>query len=197
MSTGIVSSIRTVDSEINSSSSIAGAIQTDAAINKGNSGGPIFNAEGEVIGIAQQIKSPSGTSSGVGFAIPINTAHRALDEIRASGAVHYAWLGLTTWTMSPQFARQYNIGSARGVVVEKALGPAADAGIRGGARSVSFLGDEVALGDVVTRIAGYDIATSDDVSRVASRVKPGQRIDIDLIRNGRSMTATIIAAEKQ
>lgn len=197
LSTGIVSSIRTVDSEINSSSSIAGAIQTDAAINKGNSGGPIFNAQGEVIGIAQQIKSPSGTSSGVGFAIPINTARRALDQIRSSGAVHYAWLGLTTWTMSPQFARQYNIGADRGVVVEKALGPAADAGLRGGARSVAFLGDQVALGDVVISIAGYQVATSDDVSRVASRLDPGQRVRIELIRNGRKMTATLTAAEKR
>lgn len=197
LSTGIVSSIRTVDSEINETSRIAGAIQTDAAINKGNSGGPIFNAEGEVIAIAQQIKSPSGTNAGVGFGIPINTARRALEQIQASGKVRYSWLGLTTWTMTPQFSRQYGVGPQHGVIVEQALGPAADAGIRGGTRDVTFMGERVSFGDLVTSIAGIDVRTSDDVTRIASRLNPGDQVDVTFYRNGQEMHATVTPSEKQ
>ena len=196
LSTGIVSSIRTVDSEINQTSRIAGAIQTDAAINKGNSGGPIFNAQGDVIAIAQQIKSPSGTSAGVGFGIPINTARRSMEQIKASGSVQYSWLGLTTWTMTPQFSRQYGVGPTHGVIVEKALGPAADAGIRGGTRQVTFMGERVAFGDLITSIAGLPVRSSDDVTRIASRLNPGDQIDVTVYRDGHEMHVNLTSAEK-
>ncbi len=197
LSTGIVSSIRTVDSEINDSSRIAGAVQTDAAINKGNSGGPIFNRDGDVIAIAQQIKSPTGANAGVGFGIPINTARRALEHIRSSGEVRYAWLGLTTWTVTPQFAAQYNLPRSTGVIVEQARGPAADAGVRGGSSHITFMGERVRFGDLLTHLAGVEVRSSDDVSRIASRIDPGQRVEAQVYRAGRHMTLTLVAADKR
>src|SRR5438034_11167747 len=106
MSVGIVSA---VDRSISSLTDfqISGAIQTDAAINPGNSGGPLVGADGRVIGINQQIASKSGGGEGVGFAVPIDVVKRSVAQLRASGAVHYAYLGVVSVPLYPQLVEKF------------------------------------------------------------------------------------------
>ena len=111
LSVGVVSATdRTIDS-LTSGYSVSGAIQTDASINRGNSGGPLFDGRGRVIGINAQIRSTSGTAEGVGFAIPIDTARRALEQLVRSGKVSYAYVGVTTQDVTP--ASRSGSGSTR------------------------------------------------------------------------------------
>src|SRR6185436_19132244 len=116
LSVGVVSATnRTIDS-LTSSYSVAGAIQVDAPINSGNSGGPLFDAKGRVIGINAQIRSTSGTAEGVGFAIPINVARRALDQLVRTGHVSYAYVGVTTQDVTPGLAKRFGFKASRGAL---------------------------------------------------------------------------------
>jgi S1-C subfamily serine protease len=126
LSVGVVSATdRTIDS-LTSGYSVADAIQIDAPINRGNSGGPLFDARGRVIGINAQIRSASGNAEGVGFAIPIDTAKRALDQLLRTGKVAYAYVGVTTQDVTPGLARKFGLDSPRGPDRE---GRARDAGV--------------------------------------------------------------------
>ena len=93
-------------------------IQTDAPINHGNSGGPLLDARGRVIGINAQIRSESGNAEGVGFAIPINSARRSMEQLVANGRVAYAYVGITTQDVTPALARKYDLGAERGAITE-------------------------------------------------------------------------------
>ena len=113
LSVGVVSATdRTIDS-LTSGYSVSDAIQTDAPINRGNSGGPLFDARGRVIGINAQIRSTSGTAEGVGFAIPIDTARRALEQLVRTGRVAYAYVGVTTQDVTPGLARKFGFGATQ------------------------------------------------------------------------------------
>ena len=94
--------------------SLVDAIQTDAPINRGNSGGPMFDADGDVIGINAQIRSESGNAEGVGFAVPINAAKRSMEQLIQTGRVRYAWLGVTTQTITPGIAKKLGYSEERG-----------------------------------------------------------------------------------
>ena len=115
---------------------IDGAIQTDASINPGNSGGPLLDAEGQVIGINQQINTTSGGNEGVGFAVPIALVARSLDQLREDGTVDYAYIGVTTQSLYPQLADQLGLESDTGALVAEVVNgsPADDAGIEAGDR---------------------------------------------------------------
>ena len=115
---------------------VAGAIQTDAAINRGNSGGPLVNAAGEVLGINSQIQTSSGGGEGVGYAVPIDTVRRTLDALRADGKVDYAYLGVSTARVYPQLARRFKLPVTYGAWVQDVIdgGPADEAGLRAGNR---------------------------------------------------------------
>ncbi len=133
LTTGIVSSLgRTVQTRENTF--IDEAIQTDAAINRGNSGGPLLNSHGEVIGINSAIFAPTGTTAGIGFAIPINTARRVAEDLITQGRVRRATLGIAGRAIWPELAEALNLGVDEGVLVEDVVagGAAAQAGIRGG-----------------------------------------------------------------
>ena len=107
LSVGVVSATdRSIDS-LTSGYSISDAIQTDASINRGNSGGPLFDARGRVIGINAQIRSTSGATEGVGFAIPIDTARRTLEQLVRTGKVSYAYVGVSTEDVTPAIARKF------------------------------------------------------------------------------------------
>ena len=95
---------------------ISGAIQTDAAINRGNSGGPLVNAAGEVLGINSQIQSTSGGGEGVGYAIPVDSVRRTLAALRTGGKVDYAYLGVATARIYPQLARRFGLPVSQGRV---------------------------------------------------------------------------------
>ncbi|HWY27592.1 MAG TPA: trypsin-like peptidase domain-containing protein, partial [Candidatus Angelobacter sp.] len=159
LTTGVVSSLgRTV--QTSESTFIDEAIQTDASINRGNSGGPLLNSHGEVIGINSAIYAPTGTTAGIGFAIPINTAKRVANDLITNGRVRRASLGCEGRALWPGLADALNIPAKQGILVERVTpgGPAAQAGIRGGSKVVVSGLQELRIGgDVVVAVDGKEI----------------------------------------
>lgn len=193
LSVGVVSATeRSIESL--TSFQINGAIQTDAAINKGNSGGPLLNAAGRVIGINQQIKSSSGGGEGVGFAVPISAVRHSIERLRKDGRVDYAYLGVATQALYPQLARRLELDSPAGALVADVVegGPAAKAGIRGGKREIRFQASRVKTGgDVILKAAGRPIAQESDLARAIERRRPGERVEIELVRDGKRQTVQV------
>jgi S1-C subfamily serine protease len=192
LSVGVVSATgRSIDS-LTSGFAVANAIQVDVPINRGNSGGPLFDAAGRVIGINAQIESTSGTNEGVGFAIPINIARRSLDQLVRTGRVRYAYIGIRTQDVTPGIAREFKLGARRGALVTRVDDgtPAARAGLRGGARTEVYNGLDVTLGgDLIVAIGKEPVTSTDDVSRIVSTgLLPGQRVTFTVLRGGTKRT---------
>jgi S1-C subfamily serine protease len=168
--------------------SIAGAIQTDAAINHGNSGGPLVNARGAVVGINSQIRSTGGGGEGVGFAVPVDTVKRSLSQLRAHGKAAYAYLGISTVPVYPQLGRRFALGTSNGAWIQgvAAGGPAERAGMRGGGSATTrFQAQRFATGgDVIVAVAGHDIRAPDDVAMALGPLRPGQKIRVEYLRGG-------------
>ncbi len=187
LSVGVVSATnRTIDS-LTSGYSISDAIQTDAPINHGNSGGPLFDARGRVIGINAQIRSASGAGEGVGFAIPIDTVRRALDQLVRTGRVSYAYVGVTTQDVTPRLAKRFGFAAPRGALVAKVQPdtPASRAGLRGGTSVENADGVQVSLGgDVIIRIGKTPIASAQDVSRAVALHRAGEKVPFTVLRAG-------------
>ena len=148
-------------------------IQTDAAINRGNSGGPLFNLDGEVIGINTAIISPSGGSIGIGFAVPSKTASPVLDQLKNFGETRRGWLGVRIQQVTDDIAESLNIKPARGALVagidEK--GPAKPAGIE--------------AGDVIVKFDGKDIKEMRDLPRVVADTPVGKDVEVVVVRKGK------------
>jgi S1-C subfamily serine protease len=192
LSVGVVSATgRSIDS-LTSGFAVANAIQVDAPINRGNSGGPLFDAAGRVIGINAQIESTSGTNEGVGFAIPINVARRSLDQLVRTGKVRYAYIGIRTQDVTPGISRAFKLGARRGALVTRVDDgtPAARAGLRGGTRTEVYNGLDVTLGgDVIVAIGAAPVLSTDDVSRIVStELLPGQTVTFTVLRGGTKRT---------
>ena len=185
LSIGIISALdRTLQSLTDFS--IAGAIQTDAAINSGNSGGPLVDAEGRVLGINSQINTTSGTNSGVGFAIPIDSVKRSLDELREKGRVEYAYLGVSSSSLYPQLAEKLGLPVDHGAVLAEIVddGPAEKAGLRAGDDELRFQGDLVPVGsDVITAVEGQEVRLDDDLGRILENYDPGDEVTLEVYRD--------------
>ena len=188
---GVVSATHRSILSLTSAYSLVDAIQTDAPINHGNSGGPLFDARGRVIGINAQIRSTTGTARGVGFAVPINSARRSMDQLIATGSVSYAFVGVTTEDLTPALAKHFGYSVEHGAVIASVQphSPAADAGLRGGNRNESYLGvDFKDGGDVIVGIAGHPVRSSEDVVRIVTdALSPGQEVRIAVLRRGRRL----------
>ena len=196
---GVVAATGRSIAALTSEYSIVDAIQTDAPINRGNSGGPLFDARGQVIGINAQIRSTSGTAEGVGFAIPINAAKRSMRQLIATGRVAYAYVGVRTDDLTPRLARRLGYRARRGaLIVEVTPGPARNAGLRGGTRTVEVGGREVdAGGDVIVAIDGRPVRDGSDLVReVTGRLAPGQRVRFTIERAGRRLDVDVRLAER-
>lgn len=198
ISTGIVSGLgRSVES-LQRSFQMNGAIQTDAAVNRGNSGGPLLDARGHLIGIVVQIESQTGVSSGVGFAVPAATL-AALAPTLAGGDHHAAYLGVTTSDLTEQIAEQ--IGMRPGGALIQAVadaGPAANAGLRSGTGRLTNHGRQLTFGAGAIIAVGDDpIRDSADLAERISLRSPGERITLTVRHeDNRHSTHTITLAER-
>src|SRR5882757_3082499 len=160
LTTGVVSALgRTV--QTSQTTFIDEAIQTDAAINRGNSGGPLINSRGEVIGINSAIYTPTGTTAGIGFAIPINSAKRIAHDLMTDGRVHQAFLGVETLPVGGWLGEALDLPIQEGLLVEVATprGPAAASGIQGGNRVAQAGMRRIAIGgDVIVEMDSQKVA---------------------------------------
>jgi S1-C subfamily serine protease len=193
LSVGIISALdRTLESltEFN----ISGAIQTDAAINHGNSGGPLVDANGKVLGINAQINSSSGDNSGVGFAIPIDSVKRSLDELREKGRVDYAYLGVSSQSLYPQLAERLGLPVDHGAIIAEVVdgGPADDAGLRAGDDEFRFQSQLVPRGsDIITRVDDREVKLDDDLGRILEGYDPGDEVKLEVYRDDERRTVTV------
>lgn len=199
LSVGVVSATERSIESLTSGYSLVDAIQTDAPINRGNSGGPMFDADGDVIGINAQIRSESGNAEGVGFAVPINAAKRSMEQLIQTGRVRYAWLGVTTQSITPGIAKKLGY-SRSGAAVQDVVAesPADEAGLHGGEerRQVEGL-SFVTGGDLIVAIDGRPVKSAEDVVRaITQRLVPGQRVEITYVRDGAEKTVTVVLAER-
>ncbi len=199
LSVGIVSALDRSIPTFVTRYSIPGAIQTDAAINHGNSGGPLFDARGRVIGINAQINTTGGGGEGVGFAVPIDAARRSMDQILADGRVSYGWLGVSATTVTATMARELELPAPSGALVEavSASGPADRAGLRAGDDERAFQDVTVTVGgDVITAVDGRPIESADDLVEVMAGYAADQRVRITFWRDGARQTAVVELAER-
>ncbi len=168
---------------------IAGAIQTDAAINRGNSGGPLVNAAGEVVGVNSQIQTTSGGGEGVGYAVPADTVRRTLDALRKDGKVEYAYLGVATARIYPQLARRFRLPVTKGAWVQDVVagGPADRAGLRAGNDERRFQARPFLVGgDIVTAVNGTELEDEAALGVALLDFKPGQVVTLRVYRGGKA-----------
>jgi serine protease Do len=158
-------------------------IQTDAPINRGNSGGPMFNMKGEVIGINSAIISPSGGSIGIGFAIPSTLAKRVIDDLRKYGKVRRGWLGVHIQSIDPDMAESMGLPDQHGALVASVdeNGPAAKAGLKSG--------------DVVVRFDGKDITEMRRLPRIVAETPLNKKVEMVVWRDGRRQTVEAVVGE--
>jgi serine protease Do len=160
-------------------------IQTDAAINRGNSGGPLFNLNGEVIGVNTAIISPSGGSIGIGFAVPSKTVTAVIDQLRQFGEARRGWLGVKIQQVTDEIAESLNVKPPRGALIAGVddKGPAKPAGIE--------------AGDVVVKFDGKDIKDMKDLPRIVADTPVGKEVDVVVIRKGSEVTKKVTLGRLQ
>ncbi|MEO5577167.1 MAG: trypsin-like peptidase domain-containing protein [Gaiellaceae bacterium] len=195
LAVGVVSATeRSIDS-LTSAYDVSDAIQIDAPINHGNSGGPLLDARGRVIGINAQIRSDSGNAEGVGFAIPINSARRSMEQLISTGRVAYAYVGVTTQDVTPALARRFGLDASRGALIQdvKADTPAARAGLRGSSDEEVFNGIPIDLGgDLIVGFAGRKVERAADIARIVTdSLRPGQTVSVTVLRGGKGERETV------
>jgi S1-C subfamily serine protease len=195
LAVGVVSATERSIESLTSAYDVSGVIQIDAPINHGNSGGPLLDARGRVIGINAQIRSDSGNAEGVGFAIPINSARRSMEQLISTGEVAYAYVGVTTQDVTPALARRYELGAQRGALIQTVVGdaPAKRAGLRGGGDSEEFNGFSILLGgDLIVGFAGKPVRRAADVARIVTdRLLPGDTVSVTVLRGGKGKRETV------
>jgi serine protease Do len=154
-------------------------LQIDAPINKGNSGGPTFNQDGQVVGVNTAIFSPSGGSVGIGFDIPSSTVEQVVTALEHGGVVERGYLGVQIQPVGPDVAEALGMKTAAGAIVDKTMPgtPAADAGLQ--------------PGDVVTKVNGREVKDAGDLSRTIADMKPGDKVELTFLRSGAEKTASI------
>jgi serine protease Do len=158
-------------------------IQTDAAINKGNSGGPLFNMYGEVIGVNTAIISPTGGSIGIGFAVPTELATNIIDQLIDNGKVQRGWLGLRLQPVTEDILETLGLSEERGALVSSII------------ESGPLVGGPIKAGDVITKLDGKEVKEVRDLLRIVAESIVGKPIDAELIRDGKPLTVSVSPAK--
>jgi S1-C subfamily serine protease len=193
--TGIVSALKRIITAPNDFE-IQNVIQTDAAINQGNSGGPLLDGAGRVIGINSQIASESGGNDGVGFAVPIDTIRPVADAIIETGSPRHAWLGITGRQVTPEIAEALGEPDVRGVAVVSVddRGPAADAGVRPATSPDDA--DVPRGGDLIVAVDGREVKDMADVSLAVSSRAVGDSLTLTVLRDGARVDVPLTLADR-
>jgi S1-C subfamily serine protease len=171
-------------------------IQTDAALNRGNSGGPLLDARGRVIGVSSQIQTTTGSDGniGIGFAIPVNTVKDVAAQLIASGVVEHAFAGFGARAISAAVATLYHLPVRRGLLVAGVCrdGGAAKAGVRGATENVTLAGVTWPLGgDIIVRIDGVRVGTAAELRDIVGAKRPGDSVDLELYRGDRNLNVHV------
>jgi S1-C subfamily serine protease len=196
ISAGIVSalqrSLRSPDG-----SPIDRVIQTDALLSHGNSGGPLLNAQGQVIGVSSAVANWSGgrqQNSGIGFAIPINTVRDVVAQLKANGRVEHPLLGVLGRSVTPAMRKQFGLPVQRGVLVERIIpgSGAEQAGLQGGTTQVLVAGESYQLGgDLIVQAGGQDVASTERLREIVSEHQPGDTLSVEYYRGSELRNADV------
>jgi S1-C subfamily serine protease len=194
MTRGIISAIRSLRGPSNSP--IEDAIQTDAAVNPGNSGGPLLNSRGEVIGITTLIaNNGADQSSGIGFAIPINTAKAVIADFAKYGRIRRPSLDISTLAIGPDIAEQIGLPADYGVLIQRVLpgGAAEKAGLHGGTQRAGYLGNMPVMsgGDLIIAMDGQEIANTQDLAAAMNSHKADDEVTLTIFRGRRKMDVKV------
>ncbi|HXC97560.1 MAG TPA: trypsin-like peptidase domain-containing protein [Edaphobacter sp.] len=203
MTRGIISAIRSIRGPNNNP--IEDAIQTDASVNPGNSGGPLLNSRGEVIGITTLIASNGvEQSAGIGFAIPVNTAKAVIADFAKYGRVRRPSLDIATLPIGPDIAEQIGLAADYGVLIQRVLpgGAAEKAGLRGGTQRAGYLGNIPVMvgGDLIIAMDGQDITNTQDLAAAMNSHRAGDEVTLTVFRGRKKMDVKVTlsdATEKQ
>jgi S1-C subfamily serine protease len=196
LTTGVVSALQR-KLEAPNTLPIEHAIQTDAAINHGNSGGPLLDVAGRVIGVTSQISTGNTGqqgSLGIGFAVPINTVRNVAAQIIKSGKVDHAFIGIDTQQVTARLAKLFNLPTKTGLLIRNVTpgSGAAKAGLRRGQTQVVVQGESYLLGgDILVGVDGHAIQTYEQLRDAVAQKKPGDKIDLDVYRHGSKQTVTV------
>jgi S1-C subfamily serine protease len=171
-------------------------IQTDAALNHGNSGGPLLNTRGQVVGVNSQIQTASGGDGniGIGFAIPINTVKNVAAQLISKGSVEHAFLGVNVQAVTPSVAKLFRLPARQGLLVGAVCknSAAAGAGLRGATQQVTLAGDTWPLGgDLIVKVDGVSVTSVDQLRSVIADKKPGQTVQLSVYRGDKFKTLNV------
>ena len=194
LSVGVISAVNRSITSL-TSFDINNAIQTDAAINHGNSGGPLLNAKGQVIGINSQIKSTGGGGEGVGFAVPVDTVRRSITQLKQNGKVSYSYIGVSSVDLYPQLAKRLGMAASTGALVAKIQSgsPAEKAHLKPGSSFINFEGDTRIPkgGDAIVAVDGRPVRGSTDLGNLVSARNPGSKVTLSVV-NGQSHRNVVV-----
>ncbi len=200
MTSGIVSALGRVMPTSSSRYSMVDLIQTDAPINPGNSGGPLLDSSGRVIGVNTLIFTESGTSSGVGLAVPVAAVKRVVPSLISEGSYSHSWLGITGVSLNPILSEGLGLEVDQGVLIESVVagGPAESAGLLGGSRQRMLNGETMAVGgDIIVGLNGIEVRSFDDVvGYLASNTRAGQQVELTVLRGGQRRTFAVTLGER-
>jgi S1-C subfamily serine protease len=172
------------------------AIQTDAALNHGNSGGPLLNTRGQVIGVTSQIQTTgsSGGNIGIGFAIPVDTVKTVVAQLVANGYVQHPFIGVQARAITPSVAALFRLPVDHGLLVSSVCAStgAARAGLKGAKQQVTVAGSTWPLGgDIIVKAGGYQVGSVDELRQIVAQKKPGQSISLQVVRGSKSITLNV------
>jgi serine protease Do len=158
-------------------------IQTDAAINKGNSGGPLFDVKGEVVGVNSAIYSPNGGSVGVGFAIPSNIVKSVVAQLRTDGAVKRGWLGVSIQNVTPDIAEASGLKNTKGAIIAAVSSNGPSAG-------------KLKSGDIILKFDGKEVPSSDALPRIVASTAQDKTVPVEIMRDGKRMTVSVTVGKR-